>query len=95
MQIYSSEQDEQSCCLVQGAAIQALIPGLRVAARDLVDGAAFSPDDLVREALAVALRSWDQLPSGGDLKPWLLGVLSEPGLVKRPEQLSAPPVERG
>ena len=30
------------------AAIQALIPELRVAARDLVNGSAVSPDDLVQ-----------------------------------------------
>ena len=92
-----SEQDEHTSKVdrsAQYAALQALIPELRIAARDLVDGAALSPDDLVREALVVALGSCDRLPPGADLKPWLLGILSEPGLVERTEQLSAPPVER-
>jgi DNA-directed RNA polymerase specialized sigma24 family protein len=75
------------------AAIQALIPELRVAARTLVDGGAVSPDDLVRDALMVALRSWNRLPPDDRLKPWLLGILSDPGLVERAEQLGVPPVE--
>jgi DNA-directed RNA polymerase specialized sigma24 family protein len=98
MRIRPSEQEEHTSQVdrsTQGAAIQALIPELRIAARKRVDGAAFSPDDLVRDALVVALRSLDRLPSGADLKPWLLGVLSDPGLVEQAEQLSAPPVERG
>ena len=77
------------------AAIQALIPELRVAARDLVNGSTRSPDDLVQGTLLVALRNWDRLPSGDGLKPWLLGVLRDPDLVERTKQLSAPVAERG
>jgi DNA-directed RNA polymerase specialized sigma24 family protein len=76
------------------AAIQALIPELRVAARDLVNGSALSPDVLVQDALMVALKKWDQLPAGDELKPWLLGVLRDPALVERVEQRSAPAAER-
>jgi DNA-directed RNA polymerase specialized sigma24 family protein len=97
MRILPSEQDVHTSQLdhsAQCAAIQALIPELRIAARNLVGGAGFSPDDLVREALVVALRSLDRLPSGADLKPWLVGILSDPGLVEQAEQLGAPPVER-
>ena len=61
--------------VADSAAIQALIPELRLAARDLVNGSAISSDVLVQEALMVALRSWPQLPPAGELKPWLLGVL--------------------
>ena len=79
----------------RSAAIQALIPELRIVARDLVNGSAILPDDLVQEALMVALRSWPQLPPAGELKPWLLGVLRDPGLVERAEQLGTAPAERG
>jgi DNA-directed RNA polymerase specialized sigma24 family protein len=97
MRILPSEQDVHTSQLDhsgQCAAIQALIPELRIAARNLVDGAGFSPDDLVRAALMAALRRWDRLPPGADLKPWLLDILSDPGLVEQAEQLGAPPVER-
>jgi hypothetical protein len=47
----------------------------------------------VQEALLVALRNWDRLPSGAGLKPWLLGVLRDPGLVERVEQLGTAPAE--
>jgi DNA-directed RNA polymerase specialized sigma24 family protein len=78
---------------INSAAIQALIPELRVAARGLVNGSAIGPDVLVQEALLVALRNWDRLPSGAGLKPWLLGVLRDPGLVERVEQLGTAPAE--
>jgi DNA-directed RNA polymerase specialized sigma24 family protein len=77
------------------AAIQALIPELHVAARDLVNGSAIAPDILVQGALMVALKKWDQLPPADELKPWLLGVLRDPALVERVEQRSAPAAERG
>jgi DNA-directed RNA polymerase specialized sigma24 family protein len=77
------------------AAIQALIPELRSTARDLVNGSAIPPDVLVQEALLVALRNWNRLPSGDGLEPWLLGVLRDPGLVERVEQLGTAPAERG
>ncbi len=76
-------------------AIQALIPELRVAARDLVNGSTISSDGLVQGTLLVALRNWDRLPSGDGLKPWLLGVLRDPDLVERAKQLSTPLAERG
>ncbi len=86
----------------KSAAIRALIPELRVAARELTDESAASPDDLVQDALGVALRSWDRLPPCADLKPWLLGILSErartvgkPGLVEGMQQLGAPPTKGG
>ena len=85
--------------------LHALIPELRTAARALVDGSAASPDDLVQDALVVALRGLGHLPAGRELKPWLLGVLSdrarmagEHGLVERAEraeELGATPAERG
>lgn len=81
--------------VADSAAIQALIPELRLAARDLVNGSAISSDVLVQEALMVALRSWPQLPPAGELKPWLLGVLRDPGLLERAEQLGTTPAERG
>jgi DNA-directed RNA polymerase specialized sigma24 family protein len=77
------------------AAIQALIPELRVAARDLLNGSTISPDDLVQGALMVALKNWDRLPSPDALKPWLLGVLRDPSLVERAKQVSAPAAECG
>jgi DNA-directed RNA polymerase specialized sigma24 family protein len=80
---------------INSAAIQALIPELRVAARDLVNGSAIPPDDLVQGALLVALRNWQQQPSGDGLKPWLLGVLRDLDLVERVEQLGTTPAERG
>ncbi len=76
-------------------AIQALIPELRVAAPDLVNGSAISPDDLVEGALMVALKNWNRLPSPDALKPWLLGVLRDPSLVERAKQVSAPAAECG
>jgi len=69
-------------CFAQCAAIQALIPELRIAARDLANESTLAPDDLVRDVLIVALRNWDRLPSGDNLKPWLLGVLRDPDLVQ-------------
>jgi DNA-directed RNA polymerase specialized sigma24 family protein len=69
------------------AALQALIPELRIAARELVDGSGISPDALVQDALLIALRNWNELPPGDGLKPWLLDVLRDPGLVERAEQL--------
>ncbi len=85
-------QANQSTC---SAAIQALIPELRVVARDLVNGSTISPDDLVQGTLLVALRNWNRLPSSDGLKPWLLGVLRDPRLVKRAKQLGAQVAERG
>ena len=86
---------------INSAAIQALIPELRVAARDLVNGSAIEPDALVQTALTTALRNWNQLPAGAALKPWLLGVLKDqvcttgdPGSVERAQQLGALPAER-
>jgi DNA-directed RNA polymerase specialized sigma24 family protein len=81
--------------VADSAAIQALIPELRLAARDLVNGSAIPPDALVQRALLVALRNWQQQPSGDGLKPWLLGVLRDLDLVERVEQLGTTPVERG
>jgi DNA-directed RNA polymerase specialized sigma24 family protein len=78
---------------IKSAAIQALIPELRVAARDLVDGSAIEPDALVQDALMVALKKWDQLPPADELKPWLLGVLRDPSLVERAKQPSTVPAE--
>jgi DNA-directed RNA polymerase specialized sigma24 family protein len=72
---------------IDAAAIQVLIPELRIAARDLVNGSAIEPDILVQDALMVALKKWDQLPPADELKPWLLDVLRDPGLVERAEQL--------
>jgi DNA-directed RNA polymerase specialized sigma24 family protein len=80
---------------INSAAIQALIPELRVAARNLVNGSALAPDALVQDALMVALKKWNQLPPADELKPWLLGVLRDPALVERVEQRSAPAAERG
>ena len=85
----------QSNQSTDSAAIQALIPELRVAARDLVNGSALSPDVLVQGALMVALKNWDRLPSSDELKPWLLGVLRDLRLVKRAKQVSAPAAECG
>jgi DNA-directed RNA polymerase specialized sigma24 family protein len=79
--------------VADSAAIQALIPELRVAARDLVNGSAIEPDVLVQEALLVALRNWPHLPPADELKPWLLGVLRDPGLVERVQQLGPPRAE--
>ena len=62
---------------INSAAIQGLIPELRVAARDLVNGSAIPPDALVQGALLVALRNWHQLPSDDGLKPWLLGTMRD------------------
>jgi DNA-directed RNA polymerase specialized sigma24 family protein len=83
------------------AAIQALIPELRTVARKLVDGSAHAPDGLVHDALVLALRNWHRLPPAVDLKPWLLGMLSERaraigdrGLVERARQLGMPVEER-
>ena len=78
---------------INSAAIQALIPELRVAARDVVNGSAIAPDDLVQETLLVALRNWPQLPPADELKPWLLGVLRNPALVQRVEQFGTAPAE--
>jgi DNA-directed RNA polymerase specialized sigma24 family protein len=80
---------------INSAALQALIPELRSAARELVNGSALSPDILVQDALMVALKNWDRLPPGDELKPWLLGVLRDPALVERVEQYGAPAAERG
>jgi DNA-directed RNA polymerase specialized sigma24 family protein len=77
------------------AAIQALIPELHVAAHDVVNGSAIAPDVLVQETLLVALRKWPHLPPADKLKPWLLGVLRDPGLVERVEQRGAPAAGRG
>ena len=79
---------------IDAAAIQALIPEMRVAARDLVNGLTISPEDLVQDALMVALKNWDRLPAGDELKPWLLSVLRDPGLVQRVEQRGATAAER-
>jgi hypothetical protein len=85
-----------------GAAVRALIPELRAAARGLVDGSAFLPDELVRDALVLALRDLHRLPSGDDVRAWLLGMLGdcaratgEPSLVERAQQLGAVAFERG
>jgi DNA-directed RNA polymerase specialized sigma24 family protein len=80
---------------IDAAAIQALIPKLRIAARDLVDSSGISPDALVQDALLIALRNWNGLPSGDGLEPWLLGVLRDPGLVERAQQLGPATAERG
>jgi DNA-directed RNA polymerase specialized sigma24 family protein len=96
MRIFPSEQEVCTSHLdrsAQRAAIRAHIPELRIAARNLVDGAGIAPDELVRKALVAALRGLIWLPPGADLKPWLLGILSDPGLVERAEQLGAPPVK--
>ena len=85
----------QSNQSTDSATLQALIPELRVAARDLVNGSAISPDDLVVGALTVALKNWDRLPSPDALKPWLLGVLRNSDLVERAKQVSAPSAECG
>ena len=64
---------------IDAAAIQALIPELRVAARDLVDGSTISPDDLVQDALLVALGNWHWLPPGDGLNEALAaGRLARP-----------------
>jgi DNA-directed RNA polymerase specialized sigma24 family protein len=73
--------------VANSAALQALIPELRIAARELVDGSGISPDALVQDALLIALRNWNELPAGDGLKSWLLDVLRDPGLVERAEQL--------
>jgi DNA-directed RNA polymerase specialized sigma24 family protein len=75
------------------AAIQALIPELRSTARDVVNGSAVAPDVLVQETLLLALRNLPQLPPADELKPWLLGILSDPGLVERVQQLGPAPAE--
>jgi DNA-directed RNA polymerase specialized sigma24 family protein len=79
---------------INSVAIQALIPELRVAARDVVNGSAVAPDVLVQETLLVALRNLPQLPPADELKPWLLGVLHDPGLVERMQQLGTTSAER-
>jgi DNA-directed RNA polymerase specialized sigma24 family protein len=81
--------------VADSAAIQALIPELRIAARDLVNGSSLSPDALVQDALKVALRNWNRLPPGAALKPWLLGVLHDSALMERAQQLGTVPAERG
>ncbi len=61
----------------RSTAIQVLIPELRVIARKLVNRSAHAPEDLVHDVLMTALRNWHQLPPGPDLRPWLLGILSD------------------
>jgi DNA-directed RNA polymerase specialized sigma24 family protein len=60
--------------------IVALIPALRASARDLVDGSGLEPDELVRDALALALRDWHRRPPGADLKKWLGDILRDRAL---------------
>jgi DNA-directed RNA polymerase specialized sigma24 family protein len=77
---------------LDAAAVQALIPELLGAARDLVNGSTISPDGLAQDALKVALKNWDRRPAADELKPWLLGILRDLSLV---EQHGAPAAERG
>jgi DNA-directed RNA polymerase specialized sigma24 family protein len=57
--------------------IRAVIPALRVAARDLADGPPLRADELVRDTIVQALRDWDRRPADADLGAWLTGLLAD------------------
>jgi DNA-directed RNA polymerase specialized sigma24 family protein len=57
--------------------IRALIPALRVAARDLAIGSPLQADHLVRDTIVQALRDWDRRPAHLDLGTWLTGLLAD------------------
>ena len=57
--------------------IRALIPALRVAARDLAIGSPLQADHLVRDTIVQALRDWDRRPAEADLGAWLTGLLAD------------------
>src|SRR3954454_618217 len=56
--------------------IRALIPALRVAARDLAVGPPLQADHLVRDTIVQALRDWDRRPAHLDLGTSLNGRLA-------------------
>lgn len=55
--------------------IVALLPEMRGFARSLVGGDAHLADDLVQDAVLLALRSWDSFQPGTNLKSWLLKIV--------------------
>ena len=57
--------------------IRALIPALRVAARDLAVGSPLRADELVRDTIVQSLRDWDRRPADADLGAWLTGLLAD------------------
>ena len=57
--------------------IPALIPALRVAARDLAAGSLPQADALVQDTIVQALRDWDRRPPDADLGAWLTGLLAD------------------
>ena len=57
--------------------IRALIPALRVTARDLAVGSPLQADHLVRDTIVQALRDWDRRPAHLDLGTWLTGLLAD------------------
>src|SRR3954454_9646149 len=57
--------------------IRALIPALRVAARDLAIGSPLQADHLVRHTIVQAWRDWDRRPPHLDLGTWLTGLLAD------------------
>ena len=57
--------------------ILALVPALRVAARDLAVGSPLRADDLVRDTIVRALRDWERRPAHLDLGTWLTGLLAD------------------
>ena len=56
-------------------ALLPLQPKLRAYARRLVNGDEHAADDLVQDALLLALRSWDTFAAGTNLKAWLFRIL--------------------
>ena len=57
--------------------IRAVIPALRVAARDLAAGSPLRADELVRDTIVRALRDWARRPADADLGAWLTGLLAD------------------
>jgi RNA polymerase sigma-70 factor (ECF subfamily) len=52
-----------------------LLPEMRGFARSLAGGDAHFADDLVQDAVLLALRSWDSFTPGTNLKSWLLKIV--------------------
>src|SRR3954463_12196973 len=57
--------------------IRALIPALRVAARDLAIGSPLQADHLGRDTVGPGLGDWDRRPAHLDLGTWLTGFLAD------------------
>jgi RNA polymerase sigma-70 factor (ECF subfamily) len=55
--------------------IVALLPEMRGFARSLAGGDPHLADDLVQDAIVLALRAWDSFEPGTNLKSWLLKIL--------------------